>query len=200
QVFAWAATGSERRATDSLLGMHRVLYEHNFRIDFIHPAEIESGILRNYKVVAVPFPYVLSNSICAALKSWVRSGGVLIGESYFGGWNIERGRHATIIPGYSMHEVFRARQVSVRPPDERGIVRMETTVELPRLQKGADIFGSVVQEVLAPKGASVLARFESGEPAVTISRYGKGKAILIGSYVGLAYHRKGFAGNGDFIA
>jgi beta-galactosidase len=118
QIFAWAASGSEKTATDSLLGFHRALYEQNFRMDFIHPVEITADLLSRYRVVVVPFPYVLSERIAALFTDWVRDGGVLIGECYFGGWNLEEGRHQTSIPGYGLTEVFGVRQRWVGPADE----------------------------------------------------------------------------------
>ncbi|MBP1631575.1 MAG: hypothetical protein H6Q15_2468, partial [Bacteroidetes bacterium] len=45
QIFAWASTGNEKTATDSLLGYHRALYERNYIVDFIHPIEFEKDIL-----------------------------------------------------------------------------------------------------------------------------------------------------------
>ncbi|MGE5679531.1 MAG: beta-galactosidase, partial [Bacillota bacterium] len=89
QIFAWASTGNEKNATNSLLGVHKALYEHNINVDFIHPDEIKIEILKNYKVLYIPFPYVLDETICSKIKQWVNDGGVLIGECYFAGWNIE---------------------------------------------------------------------------------------------------------------
>ncbi|MBI4428875.1 MAG: beta-galactosidase, partial [Ignavibacteriales bacterium] len=43
QVFAWESTGSEKTSTDSLLGIHKALYEQNFIVDFIHPREIDGA-------------------------------------------------------------------------------------------------------------------------------------------------------------
>jgi beta-galactosidase GanA len=198
QIFAWAATGNEKTATDSLRGIHRALYEKNFAVDFIHPKEFPS-ILTDYRVLIVPFPYYLSASMCGAMEAWVRGGGVLIGESYFGGWNAECGQHNMIVPGYGLHRVFKARQGVVAPADEDGMVTLSTTIDLPHLSKGAEVVGAIVEERLVPEGADVLAKFASGHPAITSARHGDGRAILIGSYIGLAYHRGGSPTNGDLI-
>ncbi|MBT8400962.1 MAG: beta-galactosidase trimerization domain-containing protein, partial [Rhodothermia bacterium] len=242
QIFAWAATGSEKSATDSLLGTHRALYEHNFTIDFLHPSDFEAGVLSDYKVIVIPFPYLLSQVMCSKLREWVASGGTLIAESYFGAWNLEEGRHHTTIPGYGFHDVFGVRQKLAEPAAEHEFVSLQgltrsigshraghgvsqdrqghgfvwaQTVNaapglgrveilpaqsLPHTALNEIVYGAKVKEILEVDDAEVLAVYSDGEPAVTMSSFGKGKAILIGSYVGLPFHRLGHSANGDFIA
>ncbi len=239
QIFVWAATGNEKTATDSMLGMHRALYEHSHRIDFLHPKDISRGHLLDYKVVVAPFTYLLTEETAEALKAWVASGGVLIGEAYLGGWNRDEGRHNTTIPGYGLHEVFQVRQAGAEPASEdhylfvQGVVRQQARIDLrPGVTEsrgfvaartaevgggigrvemvlerdvgdvagGTKIYGSMVKESYAVEGAEVLARYADGRPALTQASYGSGKAILIGSYVGLAYQRLGDPANGRLIA
>ncbi len=241
QVFAWASTGSEKSATDSLLGTHRALYERNFCIDFLHPDDFEKKLPSGYKVIVVPFPYLLSERICDVLKSWVAEGGTLIAESYFGAWNMEAGRHHTTIPGYGFDEVFGVRQTNVEPPADHeyvvidgvarasggyhvrpgisvaasggfvsaqpldssrglGQVDITTIADLRYVEAGTRVVGAMVKEVIEVVDAEVLATYADGEPAVTVSSYGRGRAILVGSFVGLPYHRLGHPSNGAFIA
>jgi beta-galactosidase len=242
QVFAWAATGSEKTATDALLGTHRALYEQNYIVDFIHPMEFDDELLGRYKAIVVPFPYLLSEAMCGALKRWVAGGGVLIGEAYFGGWHLEEGRHHTVIPGYGLHEAFGVRQrfaesaaehqylvyqgvargtaqaafrpglnearagqgftIGQRYDASGGLGQVEITLrrDLPGLQAGQKAYGALVREVFDVDGAEVLATYSDGEAAVTAADYGEGKAILIGSYVGLPYQRLGYPANGALIA
>lgn len=200
QIFAWAATGNEKTATNSLLGVHKALYRRNFKIDLIHPNELDHGILQNYKVVYVPFPYYLSGKMCHALEAWVKAGGTLIGESYFAGWHVERGHHQTLVPGYGLHKVFKARQGVVAPPEANGRVEIEIAKDLPFIKKGEKADGAMVKETFFVEGAEVLARFSAGEPAITYADYGKGKAILIGSYLGLPYYQNECEANAGLIA
>lgn len=200
QIFAWASTGSEKTATDALLGTHRALYQRNYTVDFIHPCEFGSDILDNYKVVIIPFPYCLPGPICRKLEAWVKAGGVLIGESYFGGWNLEKGHHEKTVPGHGLHQVFQARQDRVEPADEEGAVYIEMVENLPNIGRGEKVKGALVKEILQPEGARVLAHFDTGEPAVTMAEYGQGKAILIGSYVATPFHRENYQPNGNLLA
>jgi beta-galactosidase len=200
QIFGWAATGSEKNVTDSLLGMHKALYSRNFVIDFVHPTEILHGLLGQYKVLLIPFPYYLSAKLCAMIEAWVNAGGTVIGECYFAGWNIERGCHQTTVPGNGLHKMFKAHQGVVEPPGPGDLVTMVTSGDLPHLKRGTTIVGSTVKEILVPDGADVLATFSTGEPAMTRAHYGKGQAVLIGSYVGLPYFRAGHPATPDLMA
>jgi beta-galactosidase len=242
QVFAWASTGNEKTATDSILGVHAALYERNHVVDLVHPREIPEGILDHYRVLYIPFPYWLSAEIAERLRAWVEAGGTLIGEAYFAGWNVEEGRHHTTLPGYGLHEVFGVRQSNAIPAQEHGftavqgvvraasghplaaglnepasgdgfLVAQETDVSgglgqveivgtegLPYFEAGRKAYGAMVREDFFVEGAEVLATYRDGEAAVTRHAYGEGQAILVGSYLGLPYRRRGYASNADLIA
>ena len=242
QVFAWAATGNEKTATDAVLGTHGALYERNHVVDLVHPSEIPQGILDRYRVLVVPFPYWLSAEIADALRTWVEAGGTLIGEAYFAGWDVEEGRHHTTLPGYGLHEVFGVRQKNAVPASEGrfttvhgavrsahghalhgganeptagdgflvaqehdaagGIGRVEIVAGpgLAHLGEGEKAVGAFVKETFTVEGADVLATYRDGEAAVTRNRFGKGQAILVGSYLGLPFRRQSHAGTGALIA
>lgn len=199
QIFAWASTGNEKTATDSLLGFHRALYERNFIIDFIHPVEFEKEILKEYKVLVIPFPYVINQTIADQIKIWVENGGVLIAESYTAGWNMEKGHHEKVVPGYGLDKVFKIKQAVVEPATD-GKVKIRIENDLPYIKKGEYVTGAIVKELFYNNGTQILAEFECGNPAIRISNYGKGKAIQIGSYVSLVYHRTKEDNNGRLLA
>jgi len=199
QIFAWVSTGNEKTATDSLLGFHRALYERNYIIDFVHPIEFEKNILKNYKVLVIPFPYVITQKIADQIKIWVENGGVIICESYTAGWNIESGHHEKVVPGYGLDKIFKVKQATVEPAVNANI-NIVLDKELPFIKNGKVVIGSIIKETFINNGADVLAKFDSGEPAIFLSNYGKGKAILIGSYVALPYHRSKEKNNGNLLA
>lgn len=200
QVFAWLATGNEKSATDSLLGTHHALYEQNYKIDFIHPREFNLDFLKRYPVIYIPFPYYLGEKVCSELKAWVKAGGVLIAEAYFAGWNVENGHHEKIVPGYGFDQVFGIKQGVVKPASNDRDVDIVITHNMPFIRKGKKAKGHLVQESYFVSHAEVWAKFLDGSPAITCARFGKGKAIAIGSYLGLAYHRRYYPENGALIA
>ncbi len=198
QIFAWSSTGNEKTATDSLLGYHRALYERNFIIDFIHPMEFEKDILNNYKVLVIPFPYVLNKIITDKIKSWVEKGGTLICESYAGGWNIENGHHEKIVPGYGLHEIFKVKQAIVNPA-VNGKINIRIKKDLKYINKDEIVNGAIISETFFNNGAEVIAEYENGEPAIILSKFGKGKAVLMGSYIALPFQRTKEENNGDIL-
>ncbi|MBN1893708.1 beta-galactosidase [bacterium] len=200
QIFAWAATGKEKNATDSILGIHKALYENNFRIDVVHPADVARHALKRYKVLFIPFPYWLGEAVCSAIEYWIREGGVLISESHFSAWNVERGHHEKTVPGYGFDRIFQARQERVVPVGKDCYAEIRPVAEMPFLAEGDVIRGALAKEILVPDGAEVLARFDTGEAAATLAAYGKGKAVLIGSFIGLPVQRNGMKSNAGFIA
>jgi hypothetical protein len=96
--------------------------------------------------------------------------------------------------------VFQARQGTVGPPDATGSVDIVVTGAVPRCPAGTRIRGAIARATLIPEGATVLATYPDGAPAVTEARFGDGRAILIGSYVGLPLHRTGHSSNSVFLA
>jgi hypothetical protein len=60
--------------------------------------------------------------------------------------------------------------------------------------------GTIIKETYVLEGAEVLAEYGDGSAAITRARYGKGTAILIGSYVALGHFRFGDPANGRLLA
>lgn len=202
QIFAWASSGNEKNATDSLIGFHRALYERNHVIDFIHTKEVYPELIDQYKVIVLTFPYCLPGRVCSELKQWVERGGTLIAEAYAAGWNLEEGRHNTTVPGNGLAEVFGIRQVNAVPADARdeAMIPLRTAVAIGDLPVGHEGLGYMVQEHLELLGAKVLARFASGQPSVTTSKYGRGNGIAIASYLALPFARGLAPDNGLLLA
>ncbi|MEM3373386.1 MAG: beta-galactosidase [Candidatus Anstonellales archaeon] len=200
QIFAWASTGNEKSATDSLLGFHKALYENNFNIDFIHPNEFSIQTLNNYKIIIYPFPYVINKRMSEILKEWIFNGGVFISEAYFGGWNIDDGHHEKIIPGYGFEEVFGVKQKIVHPALKPELTNIRTIIDLPGVEKGFIVNGLLVRETYFINTAEVIAVYDDGEPAIIINNFGKGKAIMMGSYIGMCLYRNGIINNAKLIS
>ena len=99
-------------------------------------------------------------------------------------WNDERGYASTVVPGFGLDELFGAREKLIRPEAEPKML-------LSGLLPGQTALGAAFEEHLqALPGAQVLATFPSGDAAIVQKTYGHGKAILAGSFLGLAYQRK----------
>jgi beta-galactosidase len=164
---------------DSLLGIYRALFPRSVPIDYVHINDV--GALSQYKLVVLPYPVMLPEAAAAPLKEYVRNGGALVAEARMG-WSNERGGASDRIPGMGLWELMGCRETAVQT-GERG----RTTLQW--LATGDRIPARWYEETLEPlaERARVVARFANGDAAAVESSFGKGKTLMLGSYVSAAY-------------
>jgi beta-galactosidase len=172
---------------DSLLGVYRALFPSNLPLDFVHADHLTAAELRPYRLVVLPYPIMLRAAAAAELVAYVREGGALVMEAR-AGWNDENGRAASVIPGLGLAEVVGAREAEVQTV-EKGTAALLALPGMPGLAAGERLPGRWYEESLEPlaPGARVLARFASGAPAAVASAFGRGRALILGSYVSAGY-------------
>jgi beta-galactosidase len=126
--------------------------------------------------------------VAGGITRYVENGGTAVAEARLG-WNDERGFASDVIPGFGLSEVFGAREKWIRPADKAQI-SLEASSKMPGIAPGQQAAGAAFEEDLEPSPrAQVLGRFSSGEPAIVENSFGKGSAIIVGSFIGLAYDR-----------
>jgi beta-galactosidase len=177
---------------NSMLGVYRALFEQNIQVDFIHPDEVIAGRASAYAVVYLSYPIMLQRPVADALKAYVKGGGTLISEAR-PAWNDERGFANLTIPGAGLDEVFGARERELRSGDAITFTaERDLEGELAPLA-GRTFNGTAFAEHLETTNAAtrVLARFPEATraAAVTLSRYGAGRAILIGTFPSAAFEQ-----------
>jgi len=174
---------------DSLEGLHRAFFEEQMPVDFIHPEDVVQNRLSQYKIVFLPFPVMLSKNVGEGVARYVESGGTVVAEARLA-WNDERGFSSDCVPGFGLDRVFGAREKLIRPVEQAKML-IAPNANLPGLKPGDAVRAEAFEEDLDPEsGARVLAKFSNGEPAIVEKRYGKGKAILVGSFPALSYQRQ----------
>ncbi len=171
---------------ESLQGIYRAFWRRNVPVDFVHLREIEAGELDGYKVLFLPYPLMLTEASAEGLKRFVRDGGTLVTEARCG-WNDDRGFSQDIIPGFGLDDVFGVRE---------GRLKMEESVELALTEAGTRFAsqpaGTVVRGIgirgnLQPyPGTEVLGEFRDGAVAMTSRSFGDGRAIVAGTFLGMA--------------
>jgi beta-galactosidase len=173
---------------DSLLGIHRALFPKNLPLDFIHIGHLSQALLKQYKLVYVPYPLMLPESAAASFEEYVRNGGTLVAEARLG-WNNERGYAADRIPGMGLWKVMGCRETAVETGAKGRTILHWTSTEIPGLQPGIALAARWYEETLEPlsQTARVIAQFANGRPAAIVSQYGQGKTLMLGSYVSAAY-------------
>jgi beta-galactosidase len=188
--------------SESLQGIHRAFFERQIPVDFLHVMDLKPERLRQYKVLVVPYPVMMSQADVKKLISYVENGGVLVTEARCG-WVDERGFCSDVIPGGGLHEVLGCRESYLMPLAKPAVLKVKGTPEaLPLLRDGDKLDTLFFEEgfEIIDARAKVLAEFENGMPAMVYAPYGKGKAIIVGSFLGSAYHHFKNPNNGKFFA
>ncbi|MDH4219136.1 MAG: beta-galactosidase [Candidatus Aminicenantes bacterium] len=187
--------------SESLQGIHRAFFEKNIRVDFLHVADLASKRLNQYKLVIAPCPVMMSKGHIQSLIEYVKGGGRLIAEAR-AGWNDERGFSSDVIPGGGFHEVFGCRETDVLPLQKISEIIIQTSHKtIPFLNKGDKLDTLFFEEgfELINDQSQILADFKNGEPAIVYSPYREGEAIIVGSFIGSAYHHFQNPNNAKFF-
>lgn len=123
------------------------------------------------------------------LREFVRNGGYVLAEARFG-WNDDRGFASEIIPGLGMHDIFGVREDEVRMREDVTLTLNNSKHPvLEGFKSGDELKGALYSQsvkLLENSNARVLATTTEGDPAIVSSNYGKGEAMLAGSYLGMA--------------
>lgn len=156
---------------------------------------------RRYKVLYMPFSILVRRDVARGLARFVESGGTVVAEARTG-WNDETGVVDTSVPGSGLRELFGAQEhwtAGRRDPKEPVPIHLTVAPRVCAFE-GGRISGSFYRQALQTLGAEVIGRFEDGEPAVTVRESGAGRAVLVGSWVSLAYHVQRDPATGAFLA
>jgi len=149
------------------------LFKDNIDVAVIHVGHEELG---RYKLVIVPGIYLLDAASRANLREFVAEGGTVIMTAQSAKVNDNNQWFDTPLPG-GLTDVFGLRTNAFY---NAGTLQTAIGGEEVKAELGP-------YEVLEPSSADVLARFSNTDgnvPAVTVNRYGKGRAI----YVATAAH------------
>ena len=178
-------TGAIER--NSMLGPYRALFPSSVPVDFIHIDEIAAGKASRYKMIYLPYPLMINEATARGLRQFVENGGALVSEARLA-WNDDSGRAKEIIPGFGLHEVCGCRETAVQQTLS-GKTEMTLTGDFAGLKSGEKVRGALYEETLTPlrPATNVIATFPDGSPAIVESRFGKGRMLTIGSFLGNAY-------------
>jgi beta-galactosidase len=175
--------------TNSLIGYFQSFANHNIPVDFIHRQHIENQDLSQYKLVIIPYPIMFTEKAATGLREFVKNGGYVLAEARMA-WNDDRGYASEIIPGLGLHEVFGVREDEVRLRENVSLtISPNKHPALDGLKTGDTLKGSLYAQSVTPladRNIEVLAVTEQGQAAIVCSGYGKGQAMLVGSYLGMA--------------
>jgi beta-galactosidase len=122
----------------------------------------------------------------------VRDGGVLITEGlpgYFG----DHGKVGTVQPNYGLDQMFGAKESYVEfTPDILDNLTMKV--------RGSQIHGRYFLQAYSLAGGAVAGNYDDGRVAAVEHQFGKGRALLIGSFPGGGYYLHHSASGKAFFA
>jgi beta-galactosidase len=177
----------------SMRGWYRYMFDCSISVDFVCAEELDKDYISQYKMLVLPFPIFMSDKTAGNLEKYVSAGGVLVSEAMPGRINnngiARRGMMA-------MCDVFGVRNKSLKMVHEPGYGHRFTPQ--PRTWgeyldpaefigagsfKGFSLPANVYVQCFELNGAERILEFNN-MAAGAINAYGKGKAIIIGSYIG----------------
>ena len=186
--------------SESLQGIHRAFFERGIKVDFIHVRDLKDKAA-DYRLLIAPYPVMISQPYVQDLISYVEQGGTLLVEAR-AGWIDEKGFAFPVIPGGGLDRVLGCREARLLPIQKTGqMIISQHHPALPWLKPGDSLETVFFEETFAvtDKKARVLATSPDGQPMLVLAPYGKGQALIAGSFLGSAFHHFRNPNNGKFL-
>lgn len=187
ELFNYVQQGSTNFYAQSIRGAYQAFFDSNIQADFVALDDIGK-----YKIVYLPYPVMLKKDTTVKLRKYVEDGGTLISEglpAYFG----EQGRVGAAQPNYGLDQLFGASERYVEfTPDLLEKLSLEVN--------GRKISGRYFLQEYEPKGGRSVGHYNNGHVAAVENHYGKGRALLIGTFPGGGYYLRHDAETKAFFA
>jgi beta-galactosidase len=166
--------GSRNAIHQAVAGYHRMFFERNLPVDVLSSRELAQDDLPRYKLVIVPYPLMLADEEAKILKEYVSAGGHLFAEAR-PGWVDERGHAEPKVPGFGWDEMLGVREKQIIPTKELEVKWGTVNFKAMTFEEQFEL------ETQSPRPVAVAA---DGTPIAYENDYGKGKAIIFGSFAG----------------
>lgn len=165
---------------DAQRGAYRAFWEKGNNVDFITPAQLFDKRIFNYRFIVLPLIGLMSTEEAEQLKEYVSRGGILVGFSRCATLD-EKGWYHNQLPVQALASLFGLKHVSADQGDKQ-------TINL-----NGNSFRTWLNrdQVEAEAKTEVLARFEDGLPAITLSHYNSGYGVYIATQADGGYVNSG---------
>lgn len=162
-----------RNYQTNLTNLGTILQECHYQYDFIHQDQMVAGELQNYRVLILPWSSCVSAAEAEAIERFVRSGGILVADSFCG----VRDDHGA--PRAMLDHLFGVHQPLELPELAASVLRVtEAHPAFPDLAHLPPVPVASGCATIEPAGATPLGRV--GEmPALFVNQVGDGAAILL---------------------
>jgi beta-galactosidase len=175
EIFNYVQQGSTEQYAQSIRGAYQGFFDNNIQADFVHIDNI-----KEYPVIYLPYPVMLKSESAKKLIDYVRDGGILISEglpAYFG----DHGKVGTVQPNYGLDQMFGAKESYVEfTPD----ILDNLTLKV----RGSQVHGRYFLQAYTLAGGAAAGNYSDGRVAAVEHEFGKGKALLVGTFPGGGYY------------
>lgn len=184
----WAFQGQQNHADfsyDSLFGSYyKALHARNIGVDILPPG----ADLNHYRLVIAPALYVLPAEPAERLRSFVQNGGLLIATARSGVKDEANAVVDLYLPGLLADVCgVEVEEYDVQPADST--IPLELALPGRETQSAqARLWFDVLRTTTAQPIATYQAEYFSGSPAITLNRFGEGKAVYVGTLGDDALH------------
>ncbi|HEX7361778.1 MAG TPA: beta-galactosidase [Bryobacteraceae bacterium] len=172
----------------------RAFRRHGLNVDVIDPG----SDLGKYRVVVAPTLHVVSRNLAARLGHFVASGGVLVLTARSGYKTMDNlgvqqplpgllGKLAGIrVSAFTILQQLHSHSLLGFPPEAGTVLNSSgNVISSERAEWPGQYVAHIWADLLQPENASVLFRyakdFYAGRPAVTLSKFGRGKVVYVGA-------------------
>ncbi|MBN1230930.1 MAG: beta-galactosidase [Anaerolineales bacterium] len=174
----WALENNSKHVNDIQLipqikNLYKAFYDRNIQVDFVHP----DGNLEKYRLVVLPYQYILSKEAAKRLDDFVKGGGTILVTTFSG--LADENDHIIPggYPGY-LKDVLGLKVTDFTALSEsRGNVVMTSEGQVFNCTYMADIVELTSAESLAAYNKD----FIIDTPAITVNHYGSGTSFYLGT-------------------
>ena len=180
----------------NLFGFYRALMNRGYQVDFLNAEDaVSEGIAKNYALIVMPYQIIDRDGLSELISKWVSDGGTLIGGPLYGLFRSDT-YTSEEVPSKEMQQVFGVREEDILYIDDPQI---QLGGSLQGLSVRGTLVGSKLVEIYELLSAHVLGSWE-GRPVLTRHAHGKGRAYMVGSFVGTAYADQNNSKLDDFLS
>ena len=159
---------------ESVAGYHRMFFERNLPVEVLSSRELAQDNLRQYKLVIVPYPLMLTSEEADILRNYVSTGGHLFVEAR-AGWVDERGHAEPKVPGFGWDEMLGVREIQLIPKKEFAVNWGTVQFNAATFQEQFEVEDQRARSLAVTKDRTQIA-YEH--------EYYKGRAIVFGGFAG----------------
>jgi beta-galactosidase len=179
----WSALAGPNRThfknypVQARIGISRALINANIPWEHLTTSDLKAGLGARYKVIYLPAQIAINEDLFQIFEDYVKQGGRLVVDAPGGWWN-EHGKVLNTGKGSAFERIFGA-----------SLADFQYSNNVPR-KIGAHTFSGFVFELKATT-AEVIEKFETGEPAVTENKLGKGTAAILATDASFSMKNRG---------